>query len=124
MFGCGFFFAFLRLVELEEGSITVDDVDIGNIGLHDLREKVAMIPQAGLNGALGGVGKVSIDAMKPRIDHAGGLDSKAASMLAEEPAASKSPQTSQWLQVALELRRSLQAFEALHQVYNAVMEIQ
>ena len=40
--GCGkssFLSTFLRLVELEEGKITVDDVDISHIGLHDLREK-------------------------------------------------------------------------------------
>ncbi|CAE7247421.1 YCF1, partial [Symbiodinium necroappetens] len=46
--GCGkssFLSTLLRLVELESGSITVDDVDISQIGLHDLRSKVAMIPQ-------------------------------------------------------------------------------
>jgi len=92
--GCGkssFLSTFLRLVELEEGSITVDDVDIGHIGLHDLREKVAMIPQdpAILTGSvrfnLDPFGRKSDEELwevleksqlKPRIDRAGGLDSK------------------------------------------------
>lgn len=92
--GCGkssFLSTFLRLVELEEGRITVDGVDISKIGLHDLREKVAMIPQdpAILTGSV----RFNLDPfgdktdqelwevieksqLKPRIDSAGGLDSK------------------------------------------------
>jgi ATP-binding cassette subfamily C (CFTR/MRP) protein 1 len=34
-----------RLVELSGGSITVDGVDIGKVGLHDLRSRLAIIPQ-------------------------------------------------------------------------------
>jgi len=35
----------LRLVELESGSITIDGVDIRNLGLKLLRSKIAVIPQ-------------------------------------------------------------------------------
>ncbi|XP_046548060.1 multidrug resistance-associated protein 1-like [Haliotis rubra] len=34
-----------RLVEAAEGSILIDGIDISDIGLHDLREKLAIIPQ-------------------------------------------------------------------------------
>lgn len=34
-----------RLVELEEGSITIDGIDVKEIGLEDLRSKLAVIPQ-------------------------------------------------------------------------------
>ncbi|KAI9714511.1 MAG: hypothetical protein M1820_000472 [Bogoriella megaspora] len=34
-----------RLVELSGGSITIDGVDISNVGLHDLRSRLAIIPQ-------------------------------------------------------------------------------
>ncbi|CAE7651007.1 Abcc1 [Symbiodinium microadriaticum] len=92
--GCGkssFLSTLLRLVELESGSITVDDVDISQIGLHDLRSKVAMIPQdpAILTGSvrfnLDPFGAKSDEELwqvleksqlKPRIESAGGLDSK------------------------------------------------
>ncbi|KAH6576899.1 hypothetical protein BASA50_008740 [Batrachochytrium salamandrivorans] len=35
----------LRIVESSEGKITIDGVDVSQIGLHDLRNKVAIIPQ-------------------------------------------------------------------------------
>lgn len=37
--------ALLRIVELTEGSIFVDNVDISKIGLHDLRKSIGVIPQ-------------------------------------------------------------------------------
>merc|ERR1719461_869977 len=35
----------MRLVEIEEGLITIDGVDISKLGVHDLRERIAVIPQ-------------------------------------------------------------------------------
>ncbi|KAK5691568.1 Transporter of the ATP-binding cassette (ABC) [Elasticomyces elasticus] len=37
--------ALFRALEAEEGKILVDDVDIGQIGLQDLRENIVMVPQ-------------------------------------------------------------------------------
>jgi len=37
--------ALFRALEAEEGKIIVDDVDIGLIGLQDLRESIVMVPQ-------------------------------------------------------------------------------
>jgi ABC-type multidrug transport system fused ATPase/permease subunit len=37
--------ALFRALEAEEGKILVDDIDIGLIGLQDLREKIVMVPQ-------------------------------------------------------------------------------
>ena len=37
--------AMLRIVELEEGCIFIDDVDISSIGLKSLRSKIAVISQ-------------------------------------------------------------------------------
>jgi ATP-binding cassette subfamily C (CFTR/MRP) protein 1 len=39
------FGAILRLTEVDSGSILIDDVDIGQIGLADLRSAIAVIPQ-------------------------------------------------------------------------------
>lgn len=46
--GCGkssLLMTLMRLVELQSGSIWLDGLDIMEIGLHDLREKAAIIPQ-------------------------------------------------------------------------------
>ncbi|GLE08118.1 hypothetical protein PINS_up019080 [Pythium insidiosum] len=37
--------ALMRLVELDSGSIMIDDVNISSIGLHELRGKISIIPQ-------------------------------------------------------------------------------
>ncbi len=37
--------ALFRIVELAEGSIEIDGIDISSIGLKDLRSKIAIIPQ-------------------------------------------------------------------------------
>ncbi|KAF2750248.1 hypothetical protein M011DRAFT_509795 [Sporormia fimetaria CBS 119925] len=37
--------ALFRALEAEEGKIFVDDIDIGTIGLQDLRENIVMVPQ-------------------------------------------------------------------------------
>lgn len=34
-----------RIIEAAEGRILIDDVDIGAIGLHDLRSNLTIIPQ-------------------------------------------------------------------------------
>jgi ABC-type multidrug transport system fused ATPase/permease subunit len=39
------FGAILRLTEVDSGSILIDDVDVGQIGLADLRSAIAVIPQ-------------------------------------------------------------------------------
>jgi len=37
--------ALFRLIELEEGKIIIDGIDISQIGLKDLRSNISMIPQ-------------------------------------------------------------------------------
>lgn len=37
-----------RLLEAAEGEIVIDEVKISEIGLHDLRSKLTIIPQVGL----------------------------------------------------------------------------
>lgn len=37
-----------RIVEISSGSIKVDGLDIAKLGLRDLREKLAIIPQVSL----------------------------------------------------------------------------
>jgi len=34
-----------RIVELEEGQIIIDGIDVSLLGLHDLRTKISIIPQ-------------------------------------------------------------------------------
>jgi ATP-binding cassette subfamily C (CFTR/MRP) protein 1 len=35
-----------RLYDIKEGTILIDDLDISKIGLHDLRQRLTIIPQA------------------------------------------------------------------------------
>ena len=37
--------ALFRLIDLNEGEIIVDNINIKTIGLHDLRHKLTIIPQ-------------------------------------------------------------------------------
>ena len=37
--------ALFRIIEAAQGNITIDGVDVSEIGLHDLRSKVTIIPQ-------------------------------------------------------------------------------
>ena len=37
--------ALFRILEYSTGKITIDNVDIDSIGLHDLRHKLTIIPQ-------------------------------------------------------------------------------
>jgi ATP-binding cassette, subfamily C (CFTR/MRP), member 1 len=37
--------ALFRLIELSEGSITIDGLDIASLGLHELRQAISVIPQ-------------------------------------------------------------------------------
>ena len=37
--------ALYRVVELESGSILIDGINIGAIGMHDLRSKLTIVPQ-------------------------------------------------------------------------------
>ncbi|KAJ2737068.1 hypothetical protein IW152_000331 [Coemansia sp. BCRC 34962] len=37
--------ALLRMVELESGTISIDDVDARKVGLHDLRQSISVVPQ-------------------------------------------------------------------------------
>lgn len=37
--------ALFRGLEAEEGKILIDDIDIGTIGLQDLRERITIVPQ-------------------------------------------------------------------------------
>ncbi|KAG2386093.1 hypothetical protein C9374_002539 [Naegleria lovaniensis] len=46
--GCGkstLMLALFRITEISQGQIIIDGVDVGQIGLHDLRKKLAIIPQ-------------------------------------------------------------------------------
>jgi len=38
--------ALFRLIELSEGNVKIDDQDLKNIGLHQLRKNIAFIPQS------------------------------------------------------------------------------
>ncbi|KAJ2163127.1 hypothetical protein GGF46_000056, partial [Coemansia sp. RSA 552] len=38
--------ALLRIVELESGSVLIDNVDVSGLGVHDLRTQISVVPQA------------------------------------------------------------------------------
>ena len=42
--------ALFRLIEASSGSIIIDGQDISEIGLHDLRTRLTIIPQVSLSG--------------------------------------------------------------------------
>ena len=48
-------FSLFRLIEATEGSITIDGIDIGSLGLHDLRNRVTILPQVFHLHVYGGV---------------------------------------------------------------------
>ncbi|KAJ2454909.1 hypothetical protein EV183_001170 [Coemansia sp. RSA 2336] len=51
--------ALLRVVELEAGKITVGGVDISQLGVHDLRQQISVVPQMG--GLFGGTLRENLD---------------------------------------------------------------
>ncbi|KAK3084560.1 hypothetical protein FSP39_015417 [Pinctada imbricata] len=65
-----------RIIERETGSITIDNVDISDIGLHDLRMKLTIIPQdpvlfsGTLRMNLDPFDRYSDDALWEALDHA------------------------------------------------------
>lgn len=92
--GCGkssLLMTLMRLTEIEGGGITIDGVDTQTVGLHNLREKAAIIPQD--PAILTGTVRFNLDPfaalpdaqlwdalkkaqLKDRVEAAGGLDSK------------------------------------------------
>ena len=51
--GCGMstlMLALYRIVEPASGSVVIDGVDVGQIGLQDLRSRLALVPQARKGG--------------------------------------------------------------------------
>ncbi len=52
--------ALFRIIEAATGSITIDDVNISLIGLHDLRSRLTIIPQVSLLTACIGIGFMDV----------------------------------------------------------------
>jgi ABC-type multidrug transport system fused ATPase/permease subunit len=48
------FVGLLRLVEMEQGSIEIDGVDVSQVGLSTLRSAISVIPQVREGGREGG----------------------------------------------------------------------
>ena len=56
--------ALFRIIEPAQGRIVIDGIDIGEIGLHDLRSKLTIIPQVGRSfylPTLRGMGGMHLD---------------------------------------------------------------